>query len=66
MTEIMLDRRELLPKLIPRPAEYLIISGLAGASRHQTEDDLNRILLAAAQARFTLCTFGASSMKSIT
>jgi len=33
MSEIMLDRRELLPKLIPRPDEYLIISGLAGASR---------------------------------
>ncbi len=33
MTESTLDRRELLPKLFPNPAEYLMISGLAGASR---------------------------------
>jgi phosphonopyruvate decarboxylase len=29
----MLDRRELLPLLFPKPDDYLIIAGLAGASR---------------------------------
>lgn len=33
MADISLDRRELLPGLFPDPSEYLIVSGLAGASR---------------------------------
>ena len=33
MVDVLLDRRELLPKLIPNHAGYLIVSGLAGASR---------------------------------
>lgn len=33
MVDATLDRREILPKLIPNHAEYLIVSGLAGASR---------------------------------
>lgn len=33
MTESTLDRRELLPKILPDHADYLMISGLAGASR---------------------------------
>lgn len=33
MVGAILDRRELLPKLLPNHAEYLIVSGLAGASR---------------------------------
>lgn len=33
MAEALLDRREILPKLLPNHAEYLIVSGLAGASR---------------------------------
>ena len=33
MADITLDRRELLPALFPDPAEYLMVSGLAGASR---------------------------------
>lgn len=33
MTESLLDRRELLPQILPDHAEYLIVSGLAGASR---------------------------------
>lgn len=33
MVDATLDRREFLPKLIPNHGEYLIVSGLAGASR---------------------------------
>lgn len=33
MVDTLLDRRELLPKILPSHAEYLIVSGLAGASR---------------------------------
>ncbi|HES58415.1 MAG TPA: thiamine pyrophosphate-binding protein [Firmicutes bacterium] len=33
MVDALLDRRELLPNLIPDHTEYLIVSGLAGASR---------------------------------
>lgn len=33
MVDASLDRRELLPKILPNHSEYLIISGLAGASR---------------------------------
>ncbi len=33
MVDASLDRRELLPKILPGHAEYLIVSGLAGASR---------------------------------
>jgi len=33
MVDISLDRRELLPALFPKPDEYLMVSGLAGASR---------------------------------
>lgn len=33
MADAFLDRRELLPKLVLNHSEYLIISGLAGASR---------------------------------
>lgn len=33
MIESTLDRRELLPRLFPNPSEYLMVSGLAGASR---------------------------------
>ncbi len=33
MADALLDRRELLPRLFPNPSEYLIVSGLAGASR---------------------------------
>jgi len=33
MVDISLDRRELLPALFPNPDEYLMVSGLAGASR---------------------------------
>ncbi|UCH73523.1 MAG: aldehyde dehydrogenase [Rhodospirillales bacterium] len=33
MTDRLLDRRELLPALLPDHEEYLLISGLAGASR---------------------------------
>ncbi len=33
MVDVSLDRRELLPALFPDPSEYLIVSGLAGASR---------------------------------
>lgn len=33
MPEPMLDRREILPRLLPNHSEYLIVSGLGGASR---------------------------------
>jgi thiamine pyrophosphate-dependent acetolactate synthase large subunit-like protein len=33
MVDAQLDRRELLPKILPNHSEYLIVSGLAGASR---------------------------------
>lgn len=33
MVDTSLDRRELLPALFPNPDEYLMVSGLAGASR---------------------------------
>lgn len=33
MTNTTIDRRDFLPKLIPNPKNYLIISGLAGAAR---------------------------------
>ena len=33
MVDASLDRRELLPALFPDPSEYLMVSGLAGASR---------------------------------
>lgn len=33
MIDATLDRRKFLPKLVPDHAEYLIVSGLAGASR---------------------------------
>jgi phosphonopyruvate decarboxylase len=33
MVDAVLDRREILPKLFPNHAEYLIVSGLAGASK---------------------------------
>ena len=33
MVDAVLDRREFLPKLFPNPSEYLMVSGLAGASR---------------------------------
>ncbi len=33
MVDVSLDRRELLPALFPDPSEYLMVSGLAGASR---------------------------------
>lgn len=33
MVDSSLDRRELLPKILPDHSEYLIVSGLAGASR---------------------------------
>ena len=33
MIDAEIDRRELLPELFPRPGDYLMVSGLAGASR---------------------------------
>jgi phosphonopyruvate decarboxylase len=33
MVEALLDRREVLPKIFPDQAEFLFVSGLAGASR---------------------------------
>lgn len=33
MAEITLDRREILPKLVPDPGRYLIVTGLAGAAK---------------------------------
>ena len=33
MVDVSLDRRELLPTLFPNPSDYLMVSGLAGASR---------------------------------
>jgi len=33
MEEALLDRREILPTLFPNPSDYLMVSGLAGASR---------------------------------
>ena len=33
MSDVLLDRREFLPKLFPDPSAYLIVSGLAGASK---------------------------------
>jgi phosphonopyruvate decarboxylase len=33
MVDVSLDRRELLPKLFPNHSDYLMVSGLAGASR---------------------------------
>ncbi len=33
MTDAKLDRREVLPRLFPNHSDYLIVSGLAGASR---------------------------------
>ena len=33
MVDVSLDRRELLPMLFPNPSDYLMVSGLAGASR---------------------------------
>ena len=33
MVDAVLDRREFLPKLFPDPSDYLMVSGLAGASR---------------------------------
>ncbi len=33
MTDTMLDRREILPRLLPNHSDYLMVSGLAGASR---------------------------------
>lgn len=33
MVDASLDRRELLPALFPDPSDYLMVSGLAGASR---------------------------------
>ena len=33
MTDADIDRRELLPRLFPAPGNYLMVSGLAGASR---------------------------------
>ena len=33
MTDAEIDRRELLPQLFPAPADYLMVSGLAGAAR---------------------------------
>lgn len=37
MVDAVLDRRELLPKLFPNHTEYLIVSGLAGASKDAAE-----------------------------
>lgn len=33
MTELTLDRRDVMPKLFPEPDRYLMVSGLAGAAR---------------------------------
>jgi len=33
MADFTLDRRDLLPKLIPDPGKYLIVTGLAGAAK---------------------------------
>ena len=33
MSEITLDRKEVLPKLFPHPEKYLLLTGLAGAAK---------------------------------
>ncbi|MFT5439975.1 MAG: thiamine pyrophosphate-dependent acetolactate synthase large subunit-like protein, partial [Alphaproteobacteria bacterium] len=33
MSDITLDRKEVLPKLFPNPEKYLLLTGLAGAAK---------------------------------
>ena len=49
MTESTIDRRELLPQLFPAPQDYLMVSGLAGASRDAAAltGDGERVLISA-------------------
>ncbi|MBT5047078.1 MAG: thiamine pyrophosphate-binding protein [Rhodospirillaceae bacterium] len=49
MTDITLDRRTLLADLVPNPGRYLMISGLAGASKDaaaHTDDSANLFTMA--------------------
>lgn len=49
MTDITLDRRNLLSELVPNPERYLMISGLAGASKDAaafTDDGANLFTMA--------------------
>jgi phosphonopyruvate decarboxylase len=49
MTDITLDRRNLLAELVPDPEKYLMISGLAGASKDaaaHTDDAANLFTMA--------------------
>ena len=51
MTDFTLDRREILPRLIPDPDKYLIITGLAGAAKDTaayTKEAANAITLGGA------------------
>lgn len=45
MSQSTIDRRDLLPKLIPNPDDYLIITGLAGAAKDAAEltDDADNL-----------------------
>ena len=51
MTEFTLDRRDILPRLIPEPDKYLIVTGLAGAAKDTadyTKEAANAITLGGA------------------
>ena len=51
MAEFTLDRRDILPKLIPQPDRYLIITGLAGAAKDTadyTKEAANAVTLGGA------------------
>jgi thiamine pyrophosphate-dependent acetolactate synthase large subunit-like protein len=51
MAEFTLDRRDILPRLIPQPDRYLIVTGLAGAAKDTadyTKEAANAITLGGA------------------
>ena len=51
MTDFTLDRREILPRLLPNPDKYLIITGLAGAAKDTaayTKEGANAVTLGGA------------------
>ncbi len=51
MTEFTLDRRDILPRLLPDPDKYLIVTGLAGAAKDTadyTKEAANAITLGGA------------------
>lgn len=51
MTDITLDRRTLLPELIPNPEKYLLVGGLAGSAKDlaaYTKESENQITLGGA------------------